>query len=132
MYPLVLISPAAHSIFATTTSGMYDYLPMSQNHSIHVPMVGATVFFLSSTPSLIGDVIKWWVLCALEKDCMAPPGHSLYCNFRDNGGDRFAKYAHCHRYDQSALNILVAIANNYEMRQYESVDHSALMIDKLQ
>jgi len=58
-------------------------------------------------------VIKWWFLCALERDCIAPTSE-LGCSFL--GPD---KYGHCHRFDQSAINILLA--------NYFSDDHPAYM-----
>jgi len=52
---------------------------------------------------LYENVFKWWFLCALERGCIAPPDADLGCSFH---GSR--QYGHCHRYDQSALNILLA------------------------
>jgi len=48
-------------------------------------------------------VLRWWVLCALEQRCIAPITE-LYCQFTE----RQDQYAKCHRFDQSALNILLA------------------------
>ena len=47
-------------------------------------------------------MLKWWFLCAIEEGCIAPT-RELVCKFR---GRR--EYAHCHRYEQSAFNILLA------------------------
>jgi len=51
---------------------------------------------------LYNNVFRWWFLCALDQDCIAPTT-DVRCQFvgRDQFGD-------CHRYDQSALNILLA------------------------
>ena len=49
-------------------------------------------------------VIRWWFLCALERDCIAPTT-DFHCRFDDGGRQQ---YGHCHRFDQSALNILLA------------------------
>jgi len=47
-------------------------------------------------------IIRWWVLCALVRECMASTA-ALQCSF--HGRDT---YANCHRFDQTALNILTA------------------------
>ncbi|KAK5983788.1 hypothetical protein GCK32_010964 [Trichostrongylus colubriformis] len=64
---------------------------------------GATFAFILRTEKTI-TILKWWVLCALEKDCMAPPGSQLYCKF---GRERYTQYGDCHRYDQSVINLLL-------------------------
>ena len=51
---------------------------------------------------LYDHVIRWWFLCALEQACIAPTT-DLLCKFHGK-----SEYGHCHRYDQSALNILLA------------------------
>jgi len=60
---------------------------------------------------LYENVFRWWFLCALEQNCIAPTT-DLYCKF--NGRREYGK---CHRYDQSALNILLA---NYFSNHYEA------------
>lgn len=46
---------------------------------------------------------------------MEPPGSQLDCHF---GRSTYTDYAGCHRYDQSALSVLVAAANDYDDKKY--------------
>ncbi len=59
-------------------------------------------------------VLHWWYLCALEKKCIAPPGHRYGCApvrmLRCMENKTAVCWSGCHRYDQSAINI---IYNNY-------------------
>ena len=50
------------------------------------------------------DFLWWLWLCAREKNCI---GHrwNIYCSFRP---DRYTKFAECHRFDQSAINIILS------------------------
>ncbi|XP_050390137.2 uncharacterized protein LOC126809551 [Patella vulgata] len=77
-----------------------------------------TVTEKQATMVLIADkwlshfiLMKWWVVCALTLDCIAPPGTEklLFCDPRIN------KIGKCHRFDQSALNLIIySIFNNPE------------------
>ena len=68
--------------------------------------------------------MKWVVICALKKDCIAPPGPKFFCGFKFPR-DRFGG---CHRYDQSLQNILVSNAYNHEHEkcQYWSKDFAVM------
>ena len=63
---------------------------------------------------LYDAVIRWWVLCALEPNCMAPT-RDLSCRF--NGRDH---YANCHRFDQSALSILLGNYFDNDFAKYSA------------
>ncbi|KAF8356811.1 hypothetical protein PRIPAC_91806 [Pristionchus pacificus] len=102
METLVQRFPASHSILATTHPGMYDYLPINATRAIDVTMRAATVMFITRS-DLGREAVKWNVLCALTGDCFAPPGSELTCKF--DGPRRV--YAHCNRYDQSSINIII-------------------------
>ncbi|KAL6736236.1 hypothetical protein Aduo_006613 [Ancylostoma duodenale] len=114
----MLHSPSGHSIFAVTNPGTYQYIPTnieaiktkaSMNHD-------ASFAFVARTEDGV-EILKWYVLCALEKDCMAPPGAQLQCTFKDG---RYKNYANCHRYDQSVINLILSNSYGYDIKNYIS------------
>lgn len=117
-YGAQLFDNTTHSILATTNPLMYDFLPGDQKSLRSTFMFGADFFFLSGLKHIRQDVLKWWILCALEVNCMAPLNSKLLCSFSPDKLD----FAECHRYDQSALNILLANANDYIASKYSSKD----------
>ena len=51
------------------------------------------------------NILSRWVDCAMHVECIAPKGASLYgCNFPPEPD---YAYVGCHRYDQSALNLII-------------------------
>ncbi|KAL1236543.1 Tyrosine--tRNA ligase [Trichinella spiralis] len=57
------------------------------------------------------------VACAIEGPCMAPPDSNSFCQF---GRNRYRNYAFCHRYDQSAFNLLLANLLHYKSDRWSS------------
>ncbi|CAJ0605660.1 unnamed protein product [Cylicocyclus nassatus] len=100
----LIVGPTIHSTYATTHFGLYNYLPTNTEELKKNYCYAATFAFAVRTADTV-ELMKWDVLCALEKDCMAPPGAQLKCSFKK---DKHRKYANCHRYDQSVINILLA------------------------
>lgn len=99
-----------HSLLATTHPGMYDYLPTGEDKTKleDTFMYGANVIAILNSKDIKLNVLRWWVLCALEADCMAPKGSKVPCNDPIFHSDPIHVYADCHRFDQSALNLLLA------------------------
>ena len=77
-------------------------------------MTGAGVLMVYRTKRVMENLMKWWVTCALEKMCIAPTDR-LMCGTQ---GDKSNIYVNCHRYDQSAMSILLANHYNYDREQY--------------
>ena len=107
----VLLTRTDHSNFAVTHPNMYNYLP-SDITWLQKTEQWETHMLIYRTPEMYHNVIFWLVLCALTEDCIAPPNANRYCQFK--GTDQFSSYVGCHRYDQSAVNILMANHFHFE------------------
>ncbi|GMR60271.1 hypothetical protein PMAYCL1PPCAC_30466 [Pristionchus mayeri] len=119
-YPYLLHSFTGHGIFAATHKDMYKYLPTNDGEirKKKAKMFEAGLAYIVRRDEVLNDIVKWYVLCALEKDCMAPHNSMPACFFE--GHTQYEEWAGCHRYDQSALNILLANVNHYDRHYYTS------------
>ena len=54
----------------------------------------------------VSKILEPWVDCVLHKECIAPEGAELTCN-KTNGLNAKVVYSGCHRYDQSAHNMIL-------------------------
>ena len=98
---MVLVT--GHSTFAVTHEGMYAYLTANVTY-LQQKQFGAGLVCVVRTPDIMEGVIKHWVNCSLTKECINPYGSSPRCRFMK---DLSKSYAYCHRFDQSALNIIL-------------------------
>lgn len=105
---IVQFDRTGRDIFQCTTWGMYRYIPTDEEKLKKYEMIGATVVLLYRTEIVFHKIIHWWRLCALTKLCIQPKGHRRSCGTSVRPGVSI-----CHRYDQSALDILVANMLNY-------------------
>uniref|UniRef100_A0A915JGZ2 Uncharacterized protein n=1 Tax=Romanomermis culicivorax TaxID=13658 RepID=A0A915JGZ2_ROMCU len=117
----LLFDQTGHSIFAATNPLMYNFLPLPK-FAYKSLMIGANLQIIFSGINTPPNrfVAEWWVRCSLDPHCMAPHGSHLRCDFQNPDGhsDRFGRYGNCHRFDQSALNILLAWINGFNTSLY--------------
>jgi len=66
-------------------------------------------------------LLPFWLLCAFEEGCMAPKGCQRICNFT-YGGRMKMNYVNCHRFDQSAINIILANYFEWDLTKYVVVN----------
>ena len=96
-------------IISLTHEGMLDYLNVSRQEvaDVLIHTLPATIHTVWATQQIKERLIKYWVDCALHPECIAPPGAGIFgCNMgmvKTNPG----KYIGCHRFDQSALNVIL-------------------------
>lgn len=115
-YPWSMLKATGHSIYAATDQRLYDFFPISREVSKNLEMFDAGLQLIYATKDVRESVLRYWVLCALEPDCMDPSGSSIECDF--SRLSRYRIYAGCHRQDQSTINILLALANDFNVTRY--------------
>ena len=105
---LVMFMGTEYSTYSVTHPLMYRYLPsdLQQLKSTVAREAGEEMFY--RTRSVHQNIIYWWVLCALDPQCIAPSA-AWICIWELLA---YIDFLYCHKYDQSALNIL--IANHYK------------------
>ena len=101
----VLQSSTGHSTFAATHKTMYEYLPTDISKMKQNEQWEATLF-IYKTREIVHHVLKWFVLCSLDEQCIAPIRERA-CSFHPVWEERNYHFADCHRFDQSAINILL-------------------------
>jgi hypothetical protein len=104
-----------HSIFAATHKTLYDFFPSNLDNIKQIPMSIAGALLIYNTDVISRHVIFWWCACALNKQCHVPTWHTT-CKL--HGHDRWNKFAGCHRYDQSTLNILLSNLYQFDVKRY--------------
>ena len=115
-----LLSGTGHSNYAVTHPDMYAYLPSDVNQLRRTQQWEANSMLLYRTRWIYRSVLRWWYLCALTERCIAPTLHR-FCTFDKH--DQYTWFASCHRFDQSAINILLANAFDYRDATYYSRQH---------
>ena len=110
-FPFLDLSLTSFSAIEFTHDGMMKYLhypehPKHRKDIAQLETLQATCFLMWANSVMLEKLIKPWLDCALHQECIAPKGSRLRpCNFSDVGHGR---YVGCHRYDQSALNLILA------------------------
>jgi hypothetical protein len=108
-FPLLPATWLHHSVVRTTHDGMLKYLTPHLTRAWMVEVlpngIQATGFLLLVNQILKERILTPWVDCAEHVDCIAPQGAKLWpCNFNRLPN---TSYVGCHRFDQSALNLIL-------------------------
>ena len=90
-----------HSNFAVMMEEMANYLITDTEKQKSTLQFGATIMLIYRTKEVYEHIIKWGVLCSLQEKCIGKG--TMYCKF---GRPKNSIWAHCSRFDQSAVNIL--------------------------
>ncbi|CAC5421064.1 unnamed protein product [Mytilus coruscus] len=99
----VLGQNSPHTTHAVTHRQMYKYLPTDRKKLYHTPHMEIFALILHNSENVIEKFMKLLVACAMEPKCLAPQSAKWKCDFDFSGKE----YADCHRYDESAINILL-------------------------
>ena len=108
-FPFVSGIPHHQPIISLTHEGTINYLLKSPSRKEMAAFTGtqAGVWLMWANSMMKARVIKAWKDCALNRSCISPEGASYGpCKFTEEAF-REGLYVRCHRYDQSALNMIL-------------------------
>lgn len=112
-------------IVSFTHDGMLEYLnlSLSRKQMAHFGHVEATCWVIWANSLMRKKFLNYWVDCAMHQECIAPNGARVTgCNYsvaHENAGE----YSGCHRYDQSALCMI--LIREFGLQVWDSVVHVA-------
>ena len=102
---MAVFTGTEHSVYSVTMPEMFNYLPMVRDSKMYECLIATTVL-MYRTEKVIRDILRWWITCALSKECIWNRAYSG-CPFAQKGRNRWTEFGFCSRYDQSAFSILL-------------------------
>ena len=127
----VISEEAGYSTSAVTHPGMLRFISVDGAGMEKLkkdPHLEIKAMIIHNTPEIHEHFMKHFTACAMEESCLAPYGAKWQCSFDFTG----RRYASCHRYDESAANILLKRMFGYDTSKFSvtkasmfrTVDHS--------
>ena len=107
-FPFLDLRPLTFRSVEFTHNGMIEYLhyPESRKAMAHVETLEGGCWLMWANTVMKDKFIEPWLDCALHGECIAPEGaKNIPCHFTNKHDGR---YVDCHRFDQSALNLILA------------------------
>ena len=105
-FPFVPGSMIDNQIVGRTHDGMLKYLHLNMSRSELArvkPSIQSGVYIMWVTPLIKEKFLVPWIDCGMHMDCISPKREKVSrCRKRDPTGN----YTGCHRYDQSAMNMI--------------------------
>ena len=103
-FPLVPGSMIPDLIVGRTHDGMLKYLMTRLELARFSQSIQSGVYIMWVTPLIKEKFLASWIDCGMHMDCISPEGATADgCHERDPTGG----YIGCHRYDQSAMNMIL-------------------------
>ena len=129
-FPILNCHPKSYRAIEFTHDGMIEYLhyPKARIDIAGITTLEASGWLMWTNSFLKRKLIEPWLDCALHQECIAPKGAKLRpCRFTNNHDGH---YVGCHRYDQSAINLIMAqrFGLNYQSKCADTAISSKLWV----
>lgn len=63
-------------------------------------------------------ILKKFLECTLQQNCIAPFGAERHCNYAKIYSDN-TTFSGCHRFDQSAINLILYEESNFQPKVFQ-------------
>jgi len=104
-------------------AGMFTHFGMKPSSYYFQHMVRGSHLVVYNTARVHSQIMRPWVQCALVAKCVSPAGADAGNCVRRR--PRYL-YSGCHNYADSALNIVLGLAFNFEDSEYTLSNFSTL------
>ena len=111
---LVIGQSASYTTFSATHPDMLKFIQTNEQKLSQNPHIEIRAIMVHNTKEVHDQIMRVFTACALEPSCLAPPGAKWQCRFDFTG----RKHADCHRFDESALNILLKNMFDFDMASF--------------
>jgi len=109
--------------FSPHVVGMFTHFGIKPSSCYFQHMVRGSHLVIYNTARVHTQIMRPWVQCALDAACVSPAGADSGSCVRRR--PRYL-YSGCHRYAESALNIVLGLAFNFEDSEYMLSNFSVL------
>lgn len=103
------VKKTGHSITSATNPKMYIHLPANASANENISMAATGCLIFVNKTDIYKNFIRPWSKCALNRNCISPSGSKERCDVKKYSPK---SYANCHRFDQSALSLLILMKAN--------------------
>ncbi|XP_012938971.1 uncharacterized protein LOC101848295 [Aplysia californica] len=104
-----------YSSYVVTSPHMYSFLRVNERKLQRTPHFDFTLLILHGTAPVRNHFMRYLIACAMEDYCIAPPDSKASCDAHLANNKR---YANCHRYDESAINLILNHWHGYKAEEF--------------
>lgn len=95
---------------------MFQYFKTRQENYFFHRAVESSHLILFNSDKIHRELMLPWVRCALTEECISPTGaQNVGCNYQRKP---LFRYSGCHHYDMSALNVILGLLFNFNIKPY--------------
>jgi len=104
-------------------AGMFTHFGLKSSSCYFQHMVRGSHLVLYNTARIHSELMRPWVQCAFTASCVSPAGAD--CGQYVRRKPRYL-YSGCHHYADSALNVILGLAFNFEDSEYTLNNFTAI------
>lgn len=117
-------------VTTSTHPKMFEYFDTDADSFLFVRQVTLDAIYFHHSKFLDDNILLPWIKCIFTPQCIQPIGASSnwnHCKFNKKPQYR---YSGCHGYDESALNIVLGLAYNFNEAKYSVTDNDSPLFVK--
>lgn len=118
-------------ITSSTHPRMFDYFDSDADSFLFVRQVTLDAVYFHRSKFLDEKILLPWIKCVFTPQCIQPIGvyssNTNHCKFNKRPA---YKYSGCHGYDESAFNVVLGLAFNFNEAKYSVTDNDSALFYK--